>query len=259
MAGHAFTTFRCECSGNCIAICPTEAISRSAAAERRSIVEVDHSRCIDCGGCVSACPIDGAIIALAALSAWSKTDTDEKTLDRQRRDAVMTMLYRQARHDLLVESRFRLWTADCVEDVLHLLEKTDPRREQVQGALHAAREHARALRHYALEVQSARIERRPTAPAAAACLALAREGTTAWKANMQNEAASTKCDIFKLIAQSADAACCGFPRAATSAAEAVCRSAAATDPELASVLRADMEQEQFTQLLKRIGPRDLGL
>ena len=125
MAGHAFTTFRCECSGNCIAICPTEAISRSAAAERRSIVEVDRSRCIDCGACVSACPIDGAIIALAALSAWSKTDTDEKTLDRQRRDAVMTMLYRQARHDLLVESRFRLWTADCVEDVLHLLAKIE--------------------------------------------------------------------------------------------------------------------------------------
>ena len=259
MAGHAFTTFRCECSGNCIAICPTEAISRSAAAERRSIVEVDRSRCIDCGACVSACPIDGAIIALAALSAWSKTDTDEKTLDRQRRDAVLTMLYRQARLDLLVESRLRLWTADCVDDVLYLLAKTDPWRKRVQDALHAAREHARALRRYALEVQSARIERRPTAPAAAACLALAREGTTAWKANMQNEAVSTNCDIFRSIAQSADAACSGFRRAATSAVEAACRSAVQTDPELARVRRDNMEQRQFTQLLKRIGPRDLGL
>jgi len=259
MAGYAFTTFRCECSGSCIAVCPTEAISRSATADGRSVVEVDGSRCIDCGACVSICPIDGAIIALAAPSADSATAGEEIALERQRRDAVLAMLYRQARFDLLVESRLRLWTADCVDDVLYLLAKTDPRRERVQGALHAAREHARALRRYALEVRSARTERRSPMPAAAACLALAREGTIAWKANMQNEAALTNCEIYASIAQSADAACSGFRRAAASAAEAVCRSAVETDPELAKVIRAGMEQKQFSQLLKRIGPRDLGL
>ena len=55
----------CEGVADCIPVCPVECIHWAQAktnAKATKYAYIDDSRCIDCGACLAACPIEGAIL-----------------------------------------------------------------------------------------------------------------------------------------------------------------------------------------------------
>jgi NAD-dependent dihydropyrimidine dehydrogenase PreA subunit len=62
---HTIVTDICEGAADCIPVCPVECIHW---AEGKTNVKgtkyayIDDSSCIDCGACLQACPIEGAVI-----------------------------------------------------------------------------------------------------------------------------------------------------------------------------------------------------
>jgi len=62
-----YTVARDVCEGihDCVAVCPTECIVPAGArvnAKGTRFVEILGARCIDCGACLSVCPIQDAIV-----------------------------------------------------------------------------------------------------------------------------------------------------------------------------------------------------
>ncbi|MBI3268723.1 MAG: 4Fe-4S dicluster domain-containing protein [Planctomycetes bacterium] len=63
----AYTIVRDACEGvaDCLPVCPTECIlgvGGQTNAKGTRFVRIDAPRCIDCGACLSVCPIEGAIL-----------------------------------------------------------------------------------------------------------------------------------------------------------------------------------------------------
>jgi NAD-dependent dihydropyrimidine dehydrogenase PreA subunit len=55
----------CEGIGDCLAVCPTECIDWATGATNAKGTNhtlIDPARCIDCGACLSVCPIEDAIV-----------------------------------------------------------------------------------------------------------------------------------------------------------------------------------------------------
>ena len=49
-------TEKCECCGDCVDVCPVEAIR-----EGEPVYVVDAELCVDCGACSDACPVDAPV------------------------------------------------------------------------------------------------------------------------------------------------------------------------------------------------------
>jgi NAD-dependent dihydropyrimidine dehydrogenase PreA subunit len=63
----AYTVVRDVCEGvhDCVAVCPTECIEPVGGevnAKGARFVRILGARCIDCGACLSVCPVEGAIV-----------------------------------------------------------------------------------------------------------------------------------------------------------------------------------------------------
>ena len=54
----------CEGVGDCIPVCPVECIhwTEKTNTKGHKYPIIDDSTCIDCGACLSACPVEGAIL-----------------------------------------------------------------------------------------------------------------------------------------------------------------------------------------------------
>jgi NAD-dependent dihydropyrimidine dehydrogenase PreA subunit len=55
----------CEGVGDCVPVCPVECIHWAEGktnAKNTKYPWIDDSTCIDCGACLSACPVEGAIL-----------------------------------------------------------------------------------------------------------------------------------------------------------------------------------------------------
>jgi NAD-dependent dihydropyrimidine dehydrogenase PreA subunit len=55
----------CEGIGDCIPVCPVECIHWADGKTNEkgtAYTYIDDETCIDCGACLSACPIEGAIL-----------------------------------------------------------------------------------------------------------------------------------------------------------------------------------------------------
>ncbi len=55
----------CEGIADCIPVCPVECIHWAEAktnAKGTKYTYIDDAACIDCGACLSVCPIEGAIL-----------------------------------------------------------------------------------------------------------------------------------------------------------------------------------------------------
>jgi NAD-dependent dihydropyrimidine dehydrogenase PreA subunit len=55
----------CEGVGDCVPVCPVECIHWAEGKKNvkgTKYTWIDESTCIDCGACLSACPVEGAIL-----------------------------------------------------------------------------------------------------------------------------------------------------------------------------------------------------
>jgi Fe-S-cluster-containing hydrogenase component 2 len=52
----------CEVDSVCVAVCPPQCIHEVRTIEGRVVTFIDSSKCTDCGACLFACPIEGAIL-----------------------------------------------------------------------------------------------------------------------------------------------------------------------------------------------------
>ncbi len=62
---HTIVTDVCEGSSDCIPVCPVDCIHWAEGktnAKNKKYTWIDDKTCIDCGACLSACPVSGAII-----------------------------------------------------------------------------------------------------------------------------------------------------------------------------------------------------
>ena len=154
----------------------------------------------------------------------------------------MTMLYRQARHDLLVESRFV--SGQLIASKTSSIRSKKPirganeSRRAPRGAGHAGRS-VKTLWRFRSAWISAGLRRLPRQPASPwrERERLPGRRTCRMKACPPNA-------TFQLIVHSADAACSAdFPEQRHPRRRWFVDRRLATDPELASVLRATLEQE----------------
>lgn len=60
---YAINTHTCEGIADCIPVCPTECMHWSSTLNDKGTkhVYIDAAKCINCGACLSVCPIEGAI------------------------------------------------------------------------------------------------------------------------------------------------------------------------------------------------------
>jgi len=49
-------TEKCTGCGNCVEVCPVEAI------ELNDVAKVDEEMCVYCGACVTECPVDAIVL-----------------------------------------------------------------------------------------------------------------------------------------------------------------------------------------------------
>ena len=47
---------KCTGCGNCVEVCPVEAI------ELNDVAKVDEETCVYCGACISECPVDAIVL-----------------------------------------------------------------------------------------------------------------------------------------------------------------------------------------------------
>ena len=56
----------CEGAADCIPVCPVDCIKwpepRKTNSKGFEYPYIEHDTCIDCGACLAACPVEGAII-----------------------------------------------------------------------------------------------------------------------------------------------------------------------------------------------------
>lgn len=56
----------CEGASDCIPVCPVDCIHwpepKKTNGKGFNYPYIDHGTCIDCGACLAACPIEGAIL-----------------------------------------------------------------------------------------------------------------------------------------------------------------------------------------------------
>jgi Ni,Fe-hydrogenase III small subunit/formate hydrogenlyase subunit 6/NADH:ubiquinone oxidoreductase subunit I len=70
-----FDPGRCDCTGACVEVCPSGAITLTAVAENAWRWKVDLARCVFCGLCAEACPNDAIILSNDfELAARSRDD-----------------------------------------------------------------------------------------------------------------------------------------------------------------------------------------
>jgi len=63
---YTIDTEKCEGVADCEPVCPVECISAAPEDFRNKngfhVYWIDFETCIDCGACLSACPVEGAVL-----------------------------------------------------------------------------------------------------------------------------------------------------------------------------------------------------
>src|SRR5690349_14589047 len=72
----------CEGTADCIPVCPVDCIYPFDPERSRLGVYIDPTACIDCGACLSVCPVEGAI-----LDVW-RPELQTPTANRLLRELV---------------------------------------------------------------------------------------------------------------------------------------------------------------------------